>query len=520
MGIALVASSISPAPAAAFCGFMVSSGEGTPTNGGSMVALMRDGSRTVVSMQNDYQGPPEDFALVIPVPEILEEGQVRTLPADVFARLDTLAAPRLVEYWEQDPCYQPAAYDFEDDLISQAATESTGDEERSAEPEDLGVTIEAEYAVGEYDVLILGARDSAGLDTWLRRNGYAIPAGAEQVLRAYVEQDMKFFVAKVAIERVTFDDRQQVVLSPLRFHYDSELLSLPIRLGLLNADGSQDVVVHVLGRGVRYEVVNYDNYAIPTNLTVTDEVREAFGSFYDALFDRMTELHPRAVMTEYAWQAGSCDPCPGPTLTAEDLTLLGADVVPTYERAIARGRVQTGFEQDFVLTRLHLRYTEQSLGEDLVFRTAPAIEGGRGQPGSDGSMSRGVRPYSVNNFQARYAILNEWEGPIECASPRRGIWGGPPSTVQGTSAPMAAAGLVFASPVQTSLDALLSGPVPELGRSTETLPSGEVEPAPRPQIPGSGCAHCAVDATPGRASGFGLLLVGWVLGLIARRRRR
>ena len=177
MGIALVASSISPAPAAAFCGFMVSSGEGTPTNGGSMVALMRDGSRTVVSMQNDYQGPPEDFALVIPVPEILEEGQVRTLPADVFARLDTLAAPRLVEYWEQDPCYQPAAYDFEDDLISQAATESTGDEERSAEPEDLGVTIEAEYAVGEYDVLILGARDTAGLDTWLRRNGYAIPAG-------------------------------------------------------------------------------------------------------------------------------------------------------------------------------------------------------------------------------------------------------------------------------------------------------------------------------------------------------
>ncbi|MBO6939592.1 MAG: DUF2330 domain-containing protein [Deltaproteobacteria bacterium] len=508
---------LAPAPAAAFCGFMVSSGADTPTNKGSMVALMRDGSRTVVAMQNDYAGPPEDFALVIPVPEVLEEGQVRTLEKAVFARLDTLTAPRLVEYWEQDPCYEPVYYDEPmPGSVEERLESDSGDDDDWEEPEDLGVTVEAEYAVGEYDILILGARDSAGLDTWLRRNGYAIPDGAERVLRAYVEQDMKFFVAKVAAERVTFDPNGGVVLSPLRFHYESEQLFLPIRLGLLNANGSQDVIVHVLARGLRYEVSNYDNYAIPTNLRVTDAVREAFPSFYDALFERMTEMHPRAVITEYAWETGSCDPCPGPTLTAEDLVLLGADVIPTYEQAIARGRVQTGFERDFVVTRLHLRYSEQSIGEDLFFRAAPPIEGGRGTPGVDGEMSQGVRAYSLNNFQGRYAILHEWEGELECPNPRRGVWGGPPSTVQGTSAPMAAAGLAFATPVASSLDTLLAGPAPELGRSTDTLPSGDVSAPPPPELPGaSGCGHCAASGGGGAGA---VVLVALVLVGIRRRR--
>lgn len=35
------------------------------------------------------------------------------------------------------------------------------------------------------------------------------------------------------------------------------------------------------------------------------------------------------------------------------------------------------FPSGFVLTRLHARYTKEALGEDLVFRAAPPIHGGR-----------------------------------------------------------------------------------------------------------------------------------------------
>src|SRR5450755_2066504 len=93
--------------ARAFCGFYVSGADAKLTNDATQVVLMRDGTRTVLSMQNSYQGPPEDFALVIPVPVVLQKENVKTLARGVFDRVDQLTAPRLVEYWEQDPCPRP-----------------------------------------------------------------------------------------------------------------------------------------------------------------------------------------------------------------------------------------------------------------------------------------------------------------------------------------------------------------------------------------------------------------------------
>jgi hypothetical protein len=93
-----------PAPAEAFCGFYVAGADAKLFNDATLVVLMRDGTRTVLSMQNDYQGPPEDFALVIPVPVVLHEGDVKTLPKAVFDRVDKLAAPRLVAFWVEDSC--------------------------------------------------------------------------------------------------------------------------------------------------------------------------------------------------------------------------------------------------------------------------------------------------------------------------------------------------------------------------------------------------------------------------------
>ena len=66
--------------------------------------MTRDGTRTVLSMQNNYEGPPENFAMVVPVPVVLQKENVKTLPRELFAKLEELDAPRLVEYWEQDPC--------------------------------------------------------------------------------------------------------------------------------------------------------------------------------------------------------------------------------------------------------------------------------------------------------------------------------------------------------------------------------------------------------------------------------
>src|SRR4051794_38029098 len=175
LGLGVVACALSLAGGAdAFCGFYVSGADAKLYNNATQVVLLRDGIRTVLSMANNYQGPPEGFAMVVPVPVVLQKDNVKTLPRGVFDRLDQLTAPRLVQYWEQDPCEHPRGGDFEFARGDMAFAPAT---KESAAPPPQAVRVEAEFSVGEYEILVLSADDSAALDTWLRQNEYRIPEG-------------------------------------------------------------------------------------------------------------------------------------------------------------------------------------------------------------------------------------------------------------------------------------------------------------------------------------------------------
>jgi hypothetical protein len=469
-----------PATTSAFCGFYVTGADQSLYANATMVVLMRDGTRTVLSMQNNYQGPPESFALVIPVPTVLQKEQVKVLPNDVFSRVDTLGAPRLVEYWEQDPCFQPPPNAQASSTFASApATGSSA----AGSAASAAVRIEAQFAVGEYDVVVLSADDSSSLDTWLRENEYNIPEGAEPVLAPYVASGMKFFVAKVDVTRVKFNGNQ-AALSPLRFHYDTPEFSLPVRLGLLNSQGTQDLIVNVLATK-RYELANYSNVAIPTNIRVRNEVRDGFASFYEALFSRTIEQNPNTVVTEYSWSAGSCDPCPTPPLTPQDIATLGGDVL--QEVAAQNASFTSPF--NFTLTRLHARYTKDNLGEDLIFQPAAGITGGQGMPDQKGALDQPVRMGSGdwNSFQGRYVILHPWEKTLTCSDPVRGRWGGPPAGVAG-SRPQAPANsaLTGTAPAMGDLPALLAESLPGLSVTA----SSPLEPLPGLPI--------SADAKPAR----------------------
>jgi len=409
------------APARAFCGFYVSGADAPLANDATLVVLMRDGTRTVLSMRNSYAGPPQDFAMVVPVPVVLHKENVKVLPRDIFDKVDRLTAPRLVEYWEQDPCRRMQPPEEAMSVMAPAPPGAAMEDDSAAKHH---VKIEARFAVGEYDVVVLSAQDSSGLDAWLHENRYKIPAGAEPYLRPYVQMGMKFFVAKVNVAKVKFErvgnGPEHAVLSPLRFHFDADDFFLPVRLGLINSQGQQDLVAVILARGQRYEVANYDNIAIPTNLDVSDATRSRFGTFYASLFDRVVERHPRAVVTEYSWDASSCDPCPIPPLEDADVATLGGDALPS---AGDQGSVGAS---GFVVTRLHARYGRETLGDDLHFRPAAAIVGGREEGGADGKLPQGAQESSTNNFQARYVIRHKWTGAVACESPHFGEWGGPP----------------------------------------------------------------------------------------------
>ena len=401
-----------------FCGFYVAGGGADLFNNATQVVLMRSGTKTVLSMQNNYQGPPENFAMVIPVPVVLQKENVKTLERDVFTRVDRLAAPRLVEYWEQDPC--EARQRERERMNERKLYKSFGGTKYKEEEKEEKVKVEAQFTVGEYEIVVLSAKDALALEQWLKQNKYKIPDGAEPLFRPYVQQGMKFFVARVDVTKVSFKDGM-AMLSPLRFHYDSEKFELPVRLGLINAKDKQDLIIHILAKNQRYEVANFPNVTIPTNIDLVPSAKNEFGPFYVSLFDKTLAKNPGAVITEYAWQATSCDPCPTAPLTEGDMLTLGSDVLPTtpsdpYNPA-----------NSFVLTRLHARYDKSSLGEDLVFRAAKGIEGGREFDKEAEGLRQTAIESSYNNFQGRYAIRYPFTGAVTCTDPLWGVWGANPN---------------------------------------------------------------------------------------------
>jgi hypothetical protein len=426
--------------ASAFCGFYVSGSNDDLYNDATRVALMRDGQRTVLSMQNNYEGPPEDFAMVIPVPVVLKKEEVKTLQGNVFARLDRLTAPRLVEYWERDPCYKPPPPRPMPDRSMRRSRAPSSAAIPKAE-EQGKVKVEAEFKVGEYDIVVLSSTESTALEDWLNESNYNIPDGAAPYFKPYIQKGQYFFVAKVNMDKVQYKDGE-AILSPIRFHYDSDDFVLPVRLGLINSKGAQDLIAFILAKNNRYEVANLPNVTIPTNIPVKEETKKDFAGFYSQLFDNVLKENPQAVVTEYAWQfvftGRKCDPCPPePPGPPAQFRSLGADVLPSASqgqqqrqpigRGMRRRRVPVRQGGNWVITRLHTRYGKHTLGEDLVFKPAEAIVGGNGMPqGAQGTFAnKGVTKASTNRFQGRYIIRHFWEGDIDCENPRRGVWGGP-----------------------------------------------------------------------------------------------
>ncbi len=322
---------VAPVALRAFCGFYVAKADTQLFNRASKVVLVRDGDRTVLTMANDFKGEPKEFALVVPVPTFLERGQIHVGDRAVLDHLDAYTAPRLVEYFDEDPCRRIVYERMSADAAPQPATAVGG----AARARSLGVTIEASYTVGEYDILILSAKESDGLETWLTESGYRIPAGASRVLGGYIKQKMRFFVAKVNLEeqsKLGFH-----YLRPLQVAYESPKFMLPIRLGTVNADGPQELFVFALTRTGRVETTNYRTVRLPSGQELPVYVKEEFADFYRDMFARQVDAESRrAVFLEYAWDMAWCDPCAAEPLSRQELQELGVFWLRDDDRPAAR----------------------------------------------------------------------------------------------------------------------------------------------------------------------------------------
>jgi hypothetical protein len=361
----------------AFCGFYVAKADATLFNTTSQVIMVRDGNKSTITMSSDFKGDVRDFAMVVPVPVILQRDQIRTVAAGIFQTLDTYSSPRLVEYYDQNPC-QPQI------LFDAAKVASSSKEEMAVSPAEQAekryhVKVEAQYTVDEYDILILSAEESNGLERWLVDNGYKIPAGAREVLQPYIHSGMKFFVVKVNLDQLSRKGTE--LLSPLQLNFQSPKFMLPIRLGMVNAQGAQDMIVYAFTKSGRVETSNYRTVKVPTGTNIPEFVQPWFGKFYvDVYRKHRREAGEGNVYLEYAWNIGGnmsvkCDPCNGPPPMVADLLTAGVDWIQ---------QEWGNYTGEVFFTRLHVTYDRKHFPQDLFFEETPNRE----------------------NFQARFVITH------------------------------------------------------------------------------------------------------------------
>jgi hypothetical protein len=372
-------------PASAFCGFYVAQADTKMFNHSSKVVLARDGQKTSITMASDYEGKPSEFALVVPVPSFIEKNQISVVDTKTIDHLDSFTQPRLVQYFDEDPCMTFAPVSALSYRTAELPTAV------AAVPAPMaayaGVKVEAQYDVAEYDISILSAEQSDGLIRYLTDNGYKIPAGAEPVVSSYIKQKMHFFVAKVNVKRM--NDLGRSYLKPLQVRYETAKFMLPLRLGTVNANGPQDLTVYALTKKGRVEASNYRNIKVPSDVDVPLFVANDFPKVYKAVFDHAVEReNMRGVFVEYAWDMGWCDPCASTPMTNSETAELGAPWVPGSSNNPATGLLPVPMPAQGYVTRLHVRYDAQSFPEDLNF----------------------IETSDRENFQARYVMHHPFEG--------------------------------------------------------------------------------------------------------------
>ncbi|PWT73440.1 MAG: hypothetical protein C5B59_13350 [Bacteroidetes bacterium] len=385
----------------AFCGFYVSKADGTLKNKTSQVIVVHDGNRSVITMYNDFKGDPKDFAMVVPVPVVLKRSDIKVIEPGIFNLLNEYSKPRLVEYYDENPCN--IRNEERNKLAPQAADVAVigyGSAEKANK-----VTVEAKYLVGEYDILILSAKESSGLKDWLNENGYKIPNGAEEVLDPYIKSNLKFFVVKV-------NEKEKKKLSenflrPIQISFNSPRFMLPIRLGMANAEGDQDMIVYAFTKSGRIECTNYRTVALPTGNKIPLFVQSNFANFYSNLFQYQWNKDGKSVaMVEYAWNVSptnyvKCDPCVAIPPSDRDLQQAGVWWLKTRDWSdysdVQNPSDYSDYSDNVYFTRLHIRYNREFFPQDLMFAETPNKE----------------------NYQARYIITHPATGEFNCDAGRK-----------------------------------------------------------------------------------------------------
>ncbi len=502
---------LSGSPARAFPGVFAGKTAAQLTSRATQVVVMKNGKHSVVTVMTDYEGPMMPFALVLPVPADVDAAQVKVLKRADIERLEELTAPRFHEFWEMDPCEAGETQQvWERNLKASAGSDflGGGDMFKSSEkvPKEMKISVEPSFRDdAEYKLSVV----KNNVDTWLAKKGYKLPAGSAEKLKGHPGA---FIVAVVDPRQVELGPTGGAMLSPIRYATDADV-EIQSTFGLANADRPQELIIYVLDKESRYEAANYENAFPPTNVRVDFAAKERMSDFYANLHDKILLKNGKAVLTEYAWSTADCgQPCPDAPLHLSEHLTLGGDVFESYlddavrnpkpparsdeeqkayeaadkdekkrldalVKEVARRKALIERQGEYVLTRLHHRYTAATLPADIKLKPAGALAAGVEAPqGPDGTLPPGQQTSEHNQVQTRFYFLHENKAVVKCDNPQRYRWGKPPRTYRGARKVWIANQLAFRDRKRVKAEELVWTDIPSLGLSSKA-PNSAPEPA-------------------------------------------
>ncbi|MCB9687811.1 MAG: DUF2330 domain-containing protein [Alphaproteobacteria bacterium] len=345
---------VCPSMAQAFCGTYLGPAGDAPSNGESVLVLSMVNGHTVLTMANDFEGDVEEFGLLVPVPAGFDAASVVVPDAGALETLDVYSGPRVVGYtceqvWDgqvhrNESQYSAGGCSGTGTTRVETTTTTTGVTTTSLSDAELrDVIVKSRATVGAYELAVVAADDTEGLQEWLDVNGLAMSAEVEPVIQQFMDRGTWFLAATVSA------GTDAAWLEPLQLIYDSELRAIPLKLGTTSSEGVQDLVLYTLATS-RVRITNYEESVIE------DECMPKGSSFYDdAVDDALLSDEPTDRATwavEYGWGAGKCDPC-------TDNGPLDPDTLATL-----------GWHEAFApyVTRIRMRYTPDQIDEDVLLQ--------------------------------------------------------------------------------------------------------------------------------------------------------
>jgi hypothetical protein len=322
----------------------------------SAMVVSRDENRTVITILPRYNYDGEHFGMLIPVPKIVSDTQVKIGGFNAAQNILSYTAPRINYYKDANLC-----------AIKDGAPVATL-QEKGHKFKAIGIkdNIAPPSVKPSVDIIRSEALKDKSLADYLKDKNLYLDKDYLPMIESYKARGIEYVLVTTPK-----GDGAYRSLPAVQIAYESDSFAIPIGLSGHSSDVAQDLTLVFISRDglVNPKTVPLKKMASDKNLPLF--AAASFDDDYEAIFKKsLLDDNFQSIFLEYAGDVKWCPSCTAAQkLSVTDLRGLGAwwldslGVSPANDKNVA-GR--DGIDNVY-LTRLHLRHTEKTILNSVDF---------------------------------------------------------------------------------------------------------------------------------------------------------